>query len=74
MKLTQEQINWINQERLEIDRIIKSEPRKGLIRWAARQEALELIIEMHNLAMAVEKKAKEERLARIEKGKENLNR
>lgn len=52
MILTQKQIDWVNSERETIKRIMESQPNKGIIRWAARQEALHLIIQLHNMEVS----------------------
>jgi hypothetical protein len=55
MKLTQEQIDFANRELKHLGRIIASEPKLGLFRFVAKQEALGLIVELHNVACAAEK-------------------
>lgn len=55
MELTKEQIVWINQEKITLKRIIAAKPSQGYFRFIAREEALDLLIEMHNMALAVKK-------------------
>ena len=49
MILSKEQIDYINQERKTLNRIIASKPSIGIVRYAARQEALNLIVQLHNV-------------------------
>jgi hypothetical protein len=73
MKLTQEQVDWIKGEQEVLLRLNSAKPSdtSEAITMRIRWDALNLLIEMHNLAVRVEK-AEEERQARIEKGKANL--
>ena len=61
MKLSRDQVKWINQEKATLKRIIASNPEKGLFRLIARQEALQLIIELHNHQMDCEKQDAQDR-------------
>ena len=49
MHLTPEQIVYINKEREVVNRILMADPGKGYLRYAMRQEAIQLIIAMHNI-------------------------
>lgn len=49
MHLTPEQIVYINKEREVVNRILQAEPGKGFLRQVMRQEAIQLIIAMHNI-------------------------
>ena len=73
MKLTKEQIEYVNTEKKSLERIIASEPKYGMFRYVAKQEALQLIIELHNIACAAERKEKEALEARVEKVKEKVS-
>jgi glutathione S-transferase len=76
LKLTKEQIDWVRKERESLKRLIASEPRKGLIRYAAMEEALDIISSLHNIAIATEREAKQkqqdELKTRIEENKERI--
>ena len=49
MRLTQKQVEYIRQEQKTLRRIIASKPEVGLFRYVARQEALNLISQLHNM-------------------------
>jgi hypothetical protein len=66
MKLTQRQIDHVKQKQIELNRLIKAHPKYGLFTFAAQLEALNMMVELHNLEIEAERKAS------IEKGKENL--
>jgi hypothetical protein len=51
MILTKEQCDWVQREQENLKRLVESKPKYGLFRFIARQEALDLIIELHNMAM-----------------------
>lgn len=59
MKLTQKQIDWVKQEKENLNRIIESRPTYGFFRYLARQEALALIIKLHNIQIEEDKRERE---------------
>jgi hypothetical protein len=65
VKLTPEQIDFVRAELKHLERLIASEPKLGMIRYAAKQEALGLIVELHNVAIAAER-AKMNRIKEIQ--------
>jgi hypothetical protein len=80
MKLTQEQIEWVKREQKYLRGLIESKTVTNFGTYRIREEALFLIVELHNMQLTSEKKEQElrakikeeERQALIEKGKENL--
>ncbi len=42
------QIDWINKERKELQEMIDAKPTSGLFRLVARQEAINVMVEIHN--------------------------
>lgn len=50
-RFSDEQIDWVNEERKVLFAQIEAKPEKGLFRLVARQEALQLLCELHNLEM-----------------------
>lgn len=68
MIFTSEQIEFLRSEKKNLERIIAAEPKKGILRFVARQESLELLIELHNIAMN-----KQNAEARAKAAEENKN-
>ena len=54
MKFTDEQVKKLNQMREVTNAVIASKPEIGLGRWCARQEAIAVLVALHNHQMAID--------------------
>ena len=51
MIFSEAQVEYANVELKTLQRLIDSKPELGLLRYVARQEALQMIIDLHNMEM-----------------------
>lgn len=54
--LSEAQVEYANNELHTLQRLINAKPEIGLIRYAARQEALQMIIDLHNVEVVKKNK------------------
>ncbi len=54
MKLTPKQVEWLNKEQEIVQRIIESEPERGLWNYIMQQQMLGIIARLHNITVKEE--------------------